>query len=339
MLNWIALLGRQLPLRAGRAAAGRTNKPLAARSRRRSSPERAAAGLLGRPGLAGPPRRLLRRDRRARRLLADPQPDDARLRGARGRLQPRRGRVRRDQRPQQLHPRDGDLRRVRRARGRRSTCSATSYRLRHARRPGLVDRLPRDRGRAARPQHRASASASPRCSSARSCTGRRTACSPNVIDPQPGRQPDLIIQGLVVLFVGADVLILAVWNARRKLRRQRRRRRGGAGDDDVSTYAGAVDRPALAAAADARALGIDRDRARRRSPSGSRSRRSTARSIIVADRRSGCSRSLFGVAAASRGGGQARLGRGRRRRDRARPRRPRDALELGQPRPGLHCER
>jgi simple sugar transport system permease protein len=37
-------------------------------------------------------------------------------------------------------------------------------------------------------------------------------------------QPDLagnltyMIQGLVVLFVGADVLILYVWNSRRKLR-------------------------------------------------------------------------------------------------------------------------
>jgi hypothetical protein len=31
-----------------------------------------------------------------------------------------------------------------------------------------------------------------------------------------------MIQGLVVLFVGADVLILAVWNARRRLRRRER---------------------------------------------------------------------------------------------------------------------
>jgi hypothetical protein len=29
-----------------------------------------------------------------------------------------------------------------------------------------------------------------------------------------------MIQGLVVLFVGADVLILYLWNARRKLRRR-----------------------------------------------------------------------------------------------------------------------
>jgi hypothetical protein len=29
-----------------------------------------------------------------------------------------------------------------------------------------------------------------------------------------------MIQGLIVLFVGADVLILYVWNTRRKLRRK-----------------------------------------------------------------------------------------------------------------------
>ena len=31
-----------------------------------------------------------------------------------------------------------------------------------------------------------------------------------------------MIQGLVVLFVGADVLILSVWGARRKLRPRRK---------------------------------------------------------------------------------------------------------------------
>ena len=31
-----------------------------------------------------------------------------------------------------------------------------------------------------------------------------------------------IIQGLVVLFIGADVLILYVWNSRKKLRRRSR---------------------------------------------------------------------------------------------------------------------
>jgi general nucleoside transport system permease protein len=40
------------------------------------------------------------------------------------------------------------------------------------------------------------------------------------IDPQLASNLTYIIQGLVVLFVGADVLILAVWNSRRRLRRQ-----------------------------------------------------------------------------------------------------------------------
>jgi general nucleoside transport system permease protein len=42
------------------------------------------------------------------------------------------------------------------------------------------------------------------------------------IDPSLAGHLTEMIQGLVVLFVGADVLILAVWNARRKVRRQSR---------------------------------------------------------------------------------------------------------------------
>ncbi|HVS85051.1 MAG TPA: hypothetical protein VHD91_05435, partial [Gaiellaceae bacterium] len=40
----------------------------------------------------------------------------------------------------------------------------------------------------------------------------------NVIDPQLAGNLTYIIQGLIVLFVGADVLILYIWNSRRKLR-------------------------------------------------------------------------------------------------------------------------
>jgi ABC-type uncharacterized transport system permease subunit len=40
----------------------------------------------------------------------------------------------------------------------------------------------------------------------------------NVIQPELAGQLTYIIQGLVVLFIGADVLILYVWNSRRKLR-------------------------------------------------------------------------------------------------------------------------
>jgi ABC-type uncharacterized transport system permease subunit len=42
------------------------------------------------------------------------------------------------------------------------------------------------------------------------------------IDPSLAGHLTEMIQGLVVLFVGADVLILAVWNARRRLRRRER---------------------------------------------------------------------------------------------------------------------
>ena len=53
----------------------------------------------------------------AARLLGAAQPLDHRLRGARGRLQPRGGALRRHQRRAQLHPGDGRLRRLRRAGG------------------------------------------------------------------------------------------------------------------------------------------------------------------------------------------------------------------------------
>jgi len=42
----------------------------------------------------------------------------------------------------------------------------------------------------------------------------------NVIQPELAGQLTYIIQGLVVLFIGADVLILYIWNSRRKLRQQ-----------------------------------------------------------------------------------------------------------------------
>jgi simple sugar transport system permease protein len=42
----------------------------------------------------------------------------------------------------------------------------------------------------------------------------------SAIDPSLAGHLTEIIQGLVVLFVGADVLILAVWNARKRVRRR-----------------------------------------------------------------------------------------------------------------------
>jgi simple sugar transport system permease protein len=42
-----------------------------------------------------------------------------------------------------------------------------------------------------------------------------------VIQPELATNLTYIIQGLVVLFVGADILILYLWNSRRRLRPQR----------------------------------------------------------------------------------------------------------------------
>jgi general nucleoside transport system permease protein len=47
---------------------------------------------------------------------------------------------------------------------------------------------------------------------------------PSVFDPRLASNLTLIIQGLVVLFVGADLLVLYIWNARKKLTRAARKR-------------------------------------------------------------------------------------------------------------------
>ncbi len=44
----------------------------------------------------------------------------------------------------------------------------------------------------------------------------------NVIQPELAGNLTYMIQGLIVLFVGADVLILYIWNTRRRVRRKRR---------------------------------------------------------------------------------------------------------------------
>jgi simple sugar transport system permease protein len=49
---------------------------------------------------------------------------------------------------------------------------------------------------------------------------------PSIFDPQLASNLTLIIQGLVVLFVGADLLIVAVWNSRKRLVPTRRRPEG-----------------------------------------------------------------------------------------------------------------
>ena len=61
--------------------------------------------------------------------------------------------------------------------------------------------------------------------------------SRRTIAPELAGNLTYMIQGLIVLFVGADVLILSIWNSRRKLAG---RRGGGTG---VTTGTGAVDNP------------------------------------------------------------------------------------------------
>jgi simple sugar transport system permease protein len=50
---------------------------------------------------------------------------------------------------------------------------------------------------------------------------------PTVFPPELATALTYIIQGLIVLFVGADVLILYLWNTRRRVRRRRSARAPG----------------------------------------------------------------------------------------------------------------
>ncbi|MBV8080392.1 MAG: ABC transporter permease [Actinobacteria bacterium] len=50
--------------------------------------------------------------------------------------------------------------------------------------------------------------------------GTTRGLNPNVFDPGLAGNLTSMIQGLIVLFVGADILILYVWNSRRKLKRR-----------------------------------------------------------------------------------------------------------------------
>ena len=137
-----------VPLRRGRTA----HRQLGRQRRLQEHPGVGPVpGDLGRR--AADPHRDLPRARLGRRLLRHPQPHDARLRGARGRLQPRGGALRRHL-GQALDRRlDGDLRGVRR------TCRGRAGARRQLRHPGLGrarhrHRLHGHRGRAARAQHR-----------------------------------------------------------------------------------------------------------------------------------------------------------------------------------------
>ena len=119
-----------------------------------------------------------------------------------------------------------------------------------------------------------------------------------------------IIQGLIVLFVGADLLILAVWNSRKRLRRKpgQPETRDEAGGGDVTSYAG-TGGDALWQRLAATPI------RRRRSGSCSASWPAslalppiTARSVVLAARSSASSRSLCGICAVTRGERRASAG-------------------------------
>jgi simple sugar transport system permease protein len=52
--------------------------------------------------------------------------------------------------------------------------------------------------------------------------GTTRGLDPNVFDPSLAGNLTSMIQGLIVLFVGADIFILYIWNARRKVKLRRR---------------------------------------------------------------------------------------------------------------------
>ena len=113
MLNWIAILGRPVARRTGRTDAGADRIAASLLDHRAVVEALADLGQHPRPRSAC---RLLRRNRRSPRLLPDPEPHDARLRGPRGRIQPRRGGLQRHPRAPELLPRAGHCRRLRRRR-------------------------------------------------------------------------------------------------------------------------------------------------------------------------------------------------------------------------------
>ena len=189
MLNWIAIWVGELLLRPRRPVPGRAAR--STRSRTRSSENGAPAGVLGRPAAAGPPHRLLHRDRRARRLLG--RSSTARRsasRCARSASTPRR-------------------RATAASASRRNYFLAMAISGAFAGLAGAIDilgwqfqlatpdihasndRLPRHRGRAARAKHARSASSSRRSCSARLTVGTSTRqLDPTVFDPQLAGEPD-----------------------------------------------------------------------------------------------------------------------------------------------------
>ena len=249
---------------------------------------------------------------------------------------PEAARVRRHQRAEELLPGDGDLGRVRRARRRRSTCSATST------------------------------------TSAVSTSRRHSVGFLGIAVALLGRNT-AVGTGLAALLFGALLygtthgldsnvfepelagnLTLDHPGARRALRRRRRphplhlelapeaaprRRRRTSGGGRVSAWTQRLDNPLSARLRDPAGRRLRRHRCSARSPRSWRIPPIKARTIDLADRRRHRSPSALGIWTVSRGRRAARLGRGRRRGARDRARHPRDALEHGQPRHGLQRRR
>ena len=150
----------------------------------------------------------------------------------------------------------------------------------------------------------------------------------NVIQPELAGNLTYMIQGLIVLFVGADVLILYVWNSRRQA--------AAARSDRVNTFVQQrCERPVWTRLRDPKLAGIA----------------GILLGVVAClvamppiTARSPLYPVLVGIArrhprALDRPARQApaRLGRVCRRRDRHRARRPRDALEREQPEARLHA--
>ena len=178
MLNWIAYwIGNYLFQQGGPLQGEPRTSRSTSRSRRCQRTQREAARLLGRPRISKAcTSASSSRSRWLDRLLGDPEPDDAWVRGARGGLQPGRCRLRRNQGADELRPGNGHLQEPLPGWPAGSTCSATcttsespTYR---PRRSGSWGSRWRSSG-ATRP----SGPGSPRSCSARFSSGRHMGCS------------------------------------------------------------------------------------------------------------------------------------------------------------------
>ena len=218
-------VGGRLPVRARRAAA--ELRP-AQQSVPVSSDVAASAKLpvfWGDPELQGLHIGIFIALAARRRLLGPAQPLDHRLRGARGRLQPRGRPLRRHQRLAQLHPGDGRMRRLRRAGGVGGP-PRLAVPHRHQRHPQLGN-VGWFFGIAVALLGRNTASgtvvAALLFGALLTGTSQRN-LDPTIFEPELAGNLTLIIQGLVVLIVSADVIVLTMLRRGRAIFRRGRPR-------------------------------------------------------------------------------------------------------------------